>query len=84
MNWNLFLQFIGYAFLISIYAIFAWSGKVPVEGFIVVLASALSTLSSAHISASAAKRASDAAQAANDAASTPAAPAPSPTVVVQS
>lgn len=65
MNWNLFLQFFGYAFLITIYAVFAWSGKAPVEGFIVILTGALATLSSAHVSASAAKRASDAAAAAN-------------------
>lgn len=77
MNWNLFLQFVGYAFLISIYAVFAWSGKAPVEGFIVILTGALATLSSAHVSASAAKRATDAASAVN-----PAAPKAAPTTVV--
>lgn len=78
MNWNLFLQFVGYAFLISIYAVFAWSGRAPVEGFIVILTGALASLGSAHMSASAAKRASDAAAAAN-----PAVPQASPTVVVK-
>lgn len=83
MNWNLFLQFIGYAFLISIYAVFAWAGKAPVEGFIVILTGALGTLSSAHISAAAAKRASDAAAAAS-AASNPQATQAAPTTVVNS
>jgi hypothetical protein len=82
MNWNLFLQFIGYAFLISIYAVFAWSGKAPVEGFIVILTGALSTLGATHASASAAKRASDAALAATNAANPPA-PQTAPTTVVQ-
>jgi hypothetical protein len=77
MNWNLFLQFIGYAFLISIYAVFAWTGRAPVEGFILILTGALTTLSAAHISSSSAKRAADAAAAAN-----PPAPQAAPTQVV--
>lgn len=83
MNWNLFLQFIGYAFLISIYAVFAWSGKAPVEGFIVILTGALSTLGATHASASAAKRASDAALAASAAVQPPATSAAAPTTIVQ-
>jgi len=79
MNWNLFLQFIGYAFLVSIYAVFAWSGKAPVEGFIVILTGALATLGSAHVSSSAAKAATAAAAAAQP----PVAPAPAPTTVTQ-
>jgi hypothetical protein len=79
MNWNLFLQFIGYAFLISLYAVFVWTGRAPVEGFIVILTGALSTLGVAHVSSSSAKRATDAAAAAQP----PAAPAPAPTTVTQ-
>jgi hypothetical protein len=80
MNWNLALQFVGYAFLISVYAVFAWTGRVPVEGFIVILTGALATLGSAHVSASSARNAAKAATDAAIAANPPTPPA-APTVV---
>lgn len=60
MNWNLALQYIAYAFLVSVYGVFAWAGKAPVEGFIAILTGALAALGSAHVSASARKAAADA------------------------
>lgn len=54
MNWNLFLKYVGYAFVISIYGIFAWTGKAPVEGFIAVLTGVLALLGGSHLASSAA------------------------------
>jgi hypothetical protein len=61
MNWALFLKYLGYAFIISVYGVFAWVGKAPVEGFIAVLMGVLATLGASHVAASAAKAATDAA-----------------------
>lgn len=83
MNWNLALQYLAYAFLVSVYGVFCWAGKAPVEGFIAVLTGALAALGSAHVSASARKAAADAAANAIAAANPPA-PAAAPTTVVQS
>lgn len=60
MNWNLFLKYLGYAFVLIIYGAFAWTGKTPVEGFVVVLTGVLAVLGASHVSTAATKAASDA------------------------
>lgn len=61
MNWNLALKYLGYAFVISIYGVFAWTHRAPVEGFIVVLMGVIASLGTSHTAANAAQAATDAA-----------------------
>lgn len=74
MNWNLFLKYLGYAFVISVYSVFCWTGRAPVDGFIAVLTGVLALLGGSHLAASASKAATDAAVQA----SAPVAPQPAP------
>lgn len=85
MNWDLFLKYLGYAFVISVYGLFAWTGRAPVAGFLVILTGVLGVLGASHLSSSAKKDASDAAlkMLAAAQASPSAAPTAAPTVVVQ-
>lgn len=53
----MFMKYLAYCFLISLYALFVWCGKAPAEGFIVVLTGVISQLGAAHIHAQAAKAA---------------------------
>jgi hypothetical protein len=81
MNWTLALQYIAYAFLITVYGAFAWAGKVPVDGFIAILTGAIAALGATHAASSSAK---SAARSAADAIATvnPPPPSPAPTTVV--
>jgi hypothetical protein len=85
MNWNLALKYVGYAFVISVYGVFAWTHRAPVEGFIAVLMGVIATLGSSHVAASAAKAATDAAvqATASAVAPQPVAPVILPTTVVK-
>ncbi|MDR3480738.1 MAG: hypothetical protein P4L91_08510 [Burkholderiaceae bacterium] len=60
-----FKNYVAYAFLILIYAAFAWSGKAPVDGLIAIITGALAALGAHQANASSAKRATDAANVAN-------------------
>ncbi len=55
------LQTLAYAFLIALYALFAWFGKAPVDGFLAVLTAALSGLGIHHVAQAASRRATEAA-----------------------
>ncbi len=55
------LQYLAYGFLIALYALFAWFGKAPVDGFLAVLTAALSGLGVHHAMQAASQRALDAA-----------------------
>jgi hypothetical protein len=59
------MKFAAYAFLIALYAVFAWFGKVPVDGFVTALTGALAALGVYHVHQSASKQATDAANHAN-------------------
>ena len=79
------MRYAAYAFLIALYAIFAWFGKVPVEGFVTALTGALAALGVYHVHQSASRQATDAANHANPV-PPPHAPLPAvaaPTVVVK-
>lgn len=93
MNWNLALKYVGYAFVISVYGLFCWTGKAPVDGFIAVLTGVLALLGGSHLASSAANDSANTAiklssivpaQTADPAPLPAPAPAPAPTVVVQS
>jgi hypothetical protein len=58
-------KYLAYAFVLLLYALFAWTGKVPASGFIVVLTGVISQLGAAHVYSQAAKNATDAANLAN-------------------
>ena len=59
------LNYLAYGFLIALYALFAWFGKAPVEGFLTALGMGLAALGTHHAITSASKRATDAANYAN-------------------
>ncbi|MGI4812011.1 MAG: hypothetical protein ACRYG5_06645 [Janthinobacterium lividum] len=59
MNWSLFLKYLGYAFVISVYGLFCWTGRAPVDGFIAVLTGVLALLGGSHLASSAAKDSAD-------------------------
>lgn len=82
MNWNLFLKYLGYAFVISVYGVFAWTGRAPVAGFIAVLTGALALLGGSHLTSSAADAAANTAIKLAQASLPPAAPVAAPTTVV--
>lgn len=74
------MKFAAYAFLFAIYAVFAWFGKVPVDGFVSALTGGLAALGMYHAHQSASKQATDAANHANPV--PPPRPVSAPTVVV--
>jgi len=93
MNWNLALKYVGYAFVISIYGVFAWTGKADVTGFLAVLTGVLALLGGSHLASSAANDSANTAiklssivpaQVVEPAALAAPAPSPAPTIVVQS
>jgi ABC-type multidrug transport system permease subunit len=47
-------RYLAYAFLLSVYALFAWYGKTSVDGFIATLIGMLSALGTSHIAEKAA------------------------------
>ncbi|WP_394779083.1 hypothetical protein [Undibacterium sp.] len=61
----MYLKYLAYAFLLGLYAAFAWAGKAPVEGFLVVLTGVISALGASHAMGSASRDATDAANHAN-------------------
>ena len=53
MNWNLLLKYLGYAFILTVYGVFAWSGKADVAGYLAVLTGVLGVLGGVHASTAA-------------------------------
>lgn len=45
---KMILKYLGYGFIISIYGVFAWYGKVSVDSFVMVLSAALGALGMSH------------------------------------
>jgi hypothetical protein len=72
------LKYAAYAFLLIMYAAFCWTGKAPVEGFIIVLTGIIASLGTSHAVSEAAKTATDAANHAN-----PVPPPISPTILTR-
>jgi hypothetical protein len=42
------LKYLAYGFIVSIYGVFAWYGKISVDSFVIVLSSVLGALGMAH------------------------------------
>lgn len=45
---KMILKYVAYGFLITLYAVFAWYGKISVDSFVIVLSGALGALGMAH------------------------------------
>jgi len=61
------LKYLAYLVVLAIYAAFAWTGRSPVEGFIVVLTGIISALGASHVSSDASQRAANIANGPNPA-----------------
>lgn len=83
MNWNLALKYLGYAFVISVYGLFCWTGRAPVDGFIAVLTGVLALLGGSHLASSAAKDSANTAIQLTQASLPPAPQPAAPTTVIQ-
>lgn len=45
---KMILKYLGYGFILTIYGVFAWYGKVSVDSFVMVLSAALGALGMSH------------------------------------